>query len=109
MKFPKEGDRDNEIAEFINSLPFFHNLTINEISMILMMFYNNLFHLILSLSRQIDLNPIEDMKAKYQKFVKKTFTTHYLCEFIHSRQSPEPVAEAPSLPAGNNDLIQNEE
>lgn len=31
MKFPKDGDKDNEIAEFVNSLPYFKNLTINEV------------------------------------------------------------------------------
>jgi hypothetical protein len=88
MKFPKEGDKDNEVAEFIKSIPWFSNLTINEIAVILMSFYSNLFHLISSLSRRIDTNPVEQMKTNYQKFMKKTFTTHYLCEFLHARISP---------------------
>jgi hypothetical protein len=31
MKFPKDGDKDNELAEIINKVPFFKNLTISEI------------------------------------------------------------------------------
>ena len=98
MKFPKEGEKDNDLAEFIRSIRFFDNLTINEVSILLMMFFNNLFHLILSLSKRIDLNPVEDMKAKYQRFMKKTFTSHFLCEFIDTkayttRQLEIPVQE----------------
>jgi hypothetical protein len=97
MRFPKEGEKDNELAEIIRSIPLFKNLTINELSIILMSFYSNLFHLILSISKHIDTNPVEDMKSKYQKFMKKTFTAHYICEFLHSRISP-PVPEQIILP-----------
>ena len=61
-----------------------------------MMFCNNLFHLILSLSKRIDLNPVEDMKAKYQRFMKKTFTSHFLCELIDTKGYP--VREQPETP-----------
>ena len=30
------------------------------------MLFSNLFHLILSISRLIDVNPLEDMKKKYK-------------------------------------------
>ena len=95
MKFPREGERDNDLAEFIRSIRFFDNLTINEVSILLMMFFNNLFHLILSLSKRIDLNPVEDMKAKYQRFMKKTFTSHFLLEFIDTKAYPNTLLEMP--------------
>jgi hypothetical protein len=94
MKFPKEAtDKDNDLVEFIRSIRFFDNLTINEVGILLMMFCNNLFHLILSLSKRIDLNPVEDMKAKYQRFMKKTFTSQFLCELIDTKAYP--VREQP--------------
>jgi hypothetical protein len=62
MSFPKEGDTDNEVAEFIKTIPYFENLTIYEVNMILMSFFSNFFHLISSLSRLIDVNPLENMK-----------------------------------------------
>jgi len=65
MRFPKEGDKDNEIAELIKRIPWLSNLTINEVAVILMSFYSNLFHLILSISKRVDTNPVEDMKVKY--------------------------------------------
>jgi len=96
MKFPKEGsDKDNDLVEFIRSIRFFDNLTINEVGILLMMFCNNLFHLILSLSKRIDLNPVEDMKAKYQRFMKKTFTSHFLCELIDTKAYPVRELEIP--------------
>lgn len=96
MKFPKEGgDKDNDLAEFIRSIRFFDNLSINEVSTLLMLFFNNLFHLILSLSKRIDLNPVEDMKAKYQRFMKKTFTSHFLCEFIDTKAYPTRLLDVP--------------
>ena len=96
MKFPKEGgDKDNDLVELIRSIRFFDNLTINEVGILLMMFCNNLFHLILSLSKRIDLNPVEDMKAKYQRFMKKTFTSHFLCELIDTKAYPVTELEIP--------------
>lgn len=66
MKFPKDGDKENEIAQLVNSIPYFKTLTINEVGMLLIMLFSNLFHLILSISRLIDVNPLEDMKKKYK-------------------------------------------
>ena len=97
MKFPRESDKDNDLVEVIRSVRYFDNLTINEVSTLLMMFFSNLFHLILSLSKRIDLNPVEDMKTTCTRFIKKTFTAHYLCEFIDSRAYPESVV-APMPP-----------
>jgi len=31
MKFPKDGDKENEIAQLVNSIPYFKTLTINEV------------------------------------------------------------------------------
>lgn len=31
MKFPKDGDKDNEIAELVNKIPVFDKLTIFEV------------------------------------------------------------------------------
>lgn len=31
MKFPKDGDKENEIAQLVNQIPYFKMLTINEV------------------------------------------------------------------------------
>jgi hypothetical protein len=84
MKFPKEGDKDNDIAEWINRIPYFDNLTINEVSMLLMMLFSNLFHFISAISRLIDVNPTESIKIGYKNFNKKTFKSHFLCEMLYT-------------------------
>lgn len=45
MKFPKEGDRDNEIAELLKKvkLPFLPDLTIFEMGTLIQMTFGNLF------------------------------------------------------------------
>jgi hypothetical protein len=98
MSFPKEGDTDNEVAEFVKSIPYFENLTIYEVNMILMSFFSNFFHLTSSLSRLIDVNPLENMKANNKRFGQKTFRTHYLCEFIKQRAFPDPPAPPVEAP-----------
>ncbi|TNV79618.1 hypothetical protein FGO68_gene14645 [Halteria grandinella] len=93
MRFPKEGDRDNDLAALVNGLPFLQNLTIHEKATLLVTTFANLFQFIMSLSRLIDGNPTEDVKMKYKKFQKKSFNSQLLCELM----SPMRVV-APELP-----------
>lgn len=83
MKFPKEDDgTDNELATILNSVHFLRNLTVNEMGILLQMFFSNLFQFILALSKLIDVNPREDTKLKYKRFQKKAFNAQLLCELI---------------------------
>ena len=53
--------------------------------MLLILFFSNLFHLILSISRLIDVNPLEDMKQKYKTMQSKSFKSQFLCEAIYTK------------------------
>ena len=75
MKFPKVGVRDNELAELLYKIPLFNNLTISEIAILLQIVFSNLFNLILSISRLVDLNPLENQKLKFTKLQKKGFNS----------------------------------
>jgi hypothetical protein len=75
MRFPKEGDKDNDLAALVDALPFLQNLTIHEKATLLSVTFGNLFQFIMSLSRLIDGNPTEDVKMKYKKFQKKSFNS----------------------------------
>lgn len=68
IKFPKEGDHDNELAEWINSLKLTKTITIYEIGQLLFTTFNNLFHFITAVSRLVDVHPLEEMKDKVRDF-----------------------------------------
>lgn len=98
MRFPRENDKDNELAALLDSLPFLQNLTIHEKANLLVATFGNLFQFIMSLSRLIDGNPEEDVKLKYKKFQKKSFNTQLLCELMHPMRVSVPAVQPPADP-----------
>eukprot|EP00347_Sterkiella_histriomuscorum_P018804 403344113 len=97
MKMPKEGDMDNQIADYLNENRIFMNLTYHEIFQMLRIIFQNLFHLILAASRMIDVHPLEELRDKMKRFQKLSAKCQLICELI-----------APERPINPQDAIEQQ-
>jgi hypothetical protein len=50
--------------------------------MLVQKFFTNLFHLIIAVSRLIDIHPLEELKTKMKKFQKISASCQLICELV---------------------------
>jgi len=70
MKMPKEGEKDNQFVDIILRYNLLSSFTYHEIFLMVQKLFSNLFHLILAVSRLVDVHPIEEIKVKMKQFQK---------------------------------------
>ncbi|CDW89656.1 UNKNOWN [Stylonychia lemnae] len=124
IKLPKEGEKDNQIADFMNKYSLLMNLTFHEIVntlansslifqfLIIQKIFSNLFHLIMSVSRMIDQHPLEELSSKLKSFQKLSAKCLLICELIAPlRQLPSELAPQDQIQDENQepkDQVQDE-
>lgn len=91
LKVPKEGDEENSIVGYVNSIGYLKNFTLFELSFLVRnVIYPAIFQMALHMSRMIDVNPNIAIKSKLVATQKKISRGLVLSELITNAERTKP-------------------